>query len=158
MKYLNYILLTNEGEPESYEEACHIGDSNKWELSMKDEMKSLISNQTWELAILPVGKKELHNKWVYQVKEEHDGSKRYKAQLIVKGFQLKEGVNYIEIFAPIVKLNTIKSVFRIIAIEELYPEQLYVNTAFLHGDLDKEIYMHQPEDFLEEKKKKMVNN
>ena len=47
---------------------------------MKDEMDSLLGNQTWELTELPVGKKALHNKWVYRIKNEHDGSKRYKAR------------------------------------------------------------------------------
>ncbi|WVZ17566.1 hypothetical protein V8G54_010548 [Vigna mungo] len=50
-KYLNYILLTDEGEPENYEEACQMTDASKWELAMKDEMKSLMSNQTWELVL-----------------------------------------------------------------------------------------------------------
>ena len=65
---------------------------------MKDEMDSLLGNQTWELIKLPVGKKVLHNKWVYRIKNEHDGSKRYKARLVVKGFQQKEGIDYTEIF------------------------------------------------------------
>ncbi|WVY97343.1 hypothetical protein V8G54_029494 [Vigna mungo] len=155
-KYLNYILLTDEGEPESYEEACQMTDASKWELAMKDEMKSLMSNQTWELVELPVGEKALHNKWVYRVKEDHDGSKRYQARLVVKGFQQKEGVDYTEIFAPVVKLNTIRSVLSIVASEGLYLEQLDVKTTFLHGDLDEEIYMHQPEGFLEERKRNMV--
>jgi hypothetical protein len=150
-KYMSYMLLTDGGEPEDYAEACQTVDANKWELAMKDEMKSLISNQTWELEELPMGKKALHNKWVYRVKQEHDGSKRYKARLVVKGFQQKEGVDYTEIFAPVVKLNTIRSVLSIVASEELYLEQLDVKTAFLHGDLDEEIYMHQPEGFSEKK-------
>ena len=54
---------------------------------MKDEMDSLLGNLTWELTELPVGKKALHNKWVYRIKNEHDGSKRYKTRLVVKGFQ-----------------------------------------------------------------------
>ena len=54
---------------------------------MKDEMNSLLGNQTWELTKLLVGKKALHNKWVYKTKNEHDGSKRYKARLVVKGFE-----------------------------------------------------------------------
>ncbi len=62
---MNYLLLTDEGEPECYDEACQVEDASKWELAMNDEMKSLISNNTWELAELPVGKKALHNKWVY---------------------------------------------------------------------------------------------
>ena len=51
---------------------------------MKDEMDSLLGNQTWELTELPVGKKVLHNKWVYRIKNEHNGSKHYKAKLVVK--------------------------------------------------------------------------
>ncbi|GAA0140593.1 hypothetical protein LIER_01908 [Lithospermum erythrorhizon] len=86
-RYMDYLLLTDEGESECYDEACLTSDSSKWDLAMKDEMQSLISNQTWELVELPKGKKALHNKWVYRVKKEHDGSKRYKARLVVKGFQ-----------------------------------------------------------------------
>ena len=53
---------------------------------MKNEMDSLLGNQIWELIELTVGKKVLHNKWVYRIKNEHDGSKPYKARLVVKGF------------------------------------------------------------------------
>ena len=60
---------------------------------MKDEMNSLLKNKTWELTTLPEGKKALQNKWVYRVKTEHDGSKRFKARLVVKGFQQKKGID-----------------------------------------------------------------
>ena len=79
--------LTDRGESESYDEAVQNEESIKWEQAMKEEMDSLISNKTWQLAELPKEKKALHNKWVYRIKEEHDGSKRYKARLVVKGFQ-----------------------------------------------------------------------
>ena len=62
---MNYLLLIDEGEPECYDKAFQVKDASKWELAMKDEMKSLISNNTWELNELPLGKKALHNKWVY---------------------------------------------------------------------------------------------
>lgn len=65
-------------------------DSDKWKLAMKEEMNSLQKNKTWILTELPKGKKALQNKWVYRVKEEHDGKKRYKARLVVKDFQQKE--------------------------------------------------------------------
>ncbi|KAE8728454.1 FACT complex subunit SPT16-like [Hibiscus syriacus] len=129
---LHYLLLTDNGEPECYDEAMQVEDSVKWEFSMKDEMDSLMSNQTWELAELPPDKKALHNKWIYRIKEEHNGSKRYKARLVVKGFQQKE------------------------AAENLHLEQLDVKTAFLHGDLEEEIYMRQPEGFIEADKKNLV--
>ena len=82
--------MIDGGEPECYDEALQDENSSKWELAMKDEMDSLLENQTWELTELPEGKKALHNKWVYRIKNEHDGSKRYKSRLVVKGFQQKE--------------------------------------------------------------------
>lgn len=54
---------------------------------MKNEMDSLMSNYTWELAELPKEKKTLHNKWICLIKEEHDGSKHYKVRLVVNSFQ-----------------------------------------------------------------------
>ena len=84
--------MTDGGEPKCYDEALYDENSSKWELAMKDEMDSLLWNQTWELTELPVGKKTLHNKWVYRINNEHDGNKRYKDRLVVKGFQQKEGL------------------------------------------------------------------
>lgn len=153
---LNYILLTDKGEPECYEEATQSDDLIKWEAAMKDEMDSLKSNQTWQLAELPKGKKALHNKWVYRIKEEHDGSKRYKARLVVKGFQQKEGIDYTEIFSPVVKLMTIRTVLGLVVKEDLHLQQMDVKTAFLHGDLDEEIYMWQPQGFELKGKEELV--
>ena len=59
---LNYLLLTDGGKPECYDKALQDENSSKWELAMKDEMDSLLGNQTWELTELPKGKKVLHNK------------------------------------------------------------------------------------------------
>jgi len=114
---------------------------------MKDEMDSLLKNKTWELTTLPEGKKALQNKWVYRVKIEHDGSKRFKARLVVKGFQQKKGIVYSEIFSPVMKLTIIKVVLGIVGAENLHLEQLDVKIAFFHGDLGKDIYMQQPEGF-----------
>jgi ATP-binding cassette subfamily B (MDR/TAP) protein 1 len=93
---------------------------------------------------------------VFRIKEEHDGSKRYKARLVVKGFQQKEGIDYTEIFSPVVKLTTIRLMLSIVATKGLYLEQLDVKTAFLHGDLEEEIYMQQPEGFVEKGNEEMV--
>ena len=90
------------------------------------------------------------------MKEEHDGSKHYKARLVVKGFQKKEGVDYTDIFSPVVKLTTIRLVLGIVAVENLYLKQLDVKTTFLHGDLEEEIYMVQPEGFEVKGKEHMV--
>ena len=81
------------------------------------------------------------------MKEEPDGSRRYKARLVVKGFQQKQGIDFTEIFSPVVKMTTIRVILSIVAAENLHLEQLDVKTAFLHGDLEEDIYMVQPEGF-----------
>ena len=90
----------------------------------------------------------MHNKWVYRLKNEHDGSKRYKARLVVKGFEQKHGIHYFEVFFLVVKNTTIKLVLGMVTSENLHLEQLDVKTAFLYGDLEKDIYMHQLEGFI----------
>ena len=92
----------------------------------------------------------------FRVKTEHDGSKRFKARLVVKGFQQKKGIDYSEIFSPVVKLTTIRVVLGIVAAENLHLEQLDVKTVFLHGELEEEIYMQQPEGFEIQGKEKQV--
>ena len=86
------MLLTNEGEPESFEEAKEDTHSQKWLSAMQDEMDSLHENHTYELMDLPKGKRALRNKWVYKLKPGNGGNPpRYKARIVVKGFQQKKG-------------------------------------------------------------------
>ena len=123
---------------------------------MKDEMDSFLGNQIWELTELPVGKKALHNKWVYRIKNEHDGSKCYKARLVVKGFQPKEGIDYRKIFSLVVKMSIIRLVLGMVAAENLHLEQLDVKTAFLHGDWEEDIYMIKPKGFIVQGQENLV--
>ncbi|KAH9289122.1 hypothetical protein KI387_033239, partial [Taxus chinensis] len=78
------------------------------------------------------------------IKEEDGGQKRYKESLIVKGFAQKVGIDFGEIFSPVVNMTSIRIVLSLVALEDFYLEKLDVKTAFLHGDLDEEIYMQQP--------------
>ena len=60
---------------------------------------------------------------------------------MVKGYSQRKGIDYAEIFSPVVKLTSIPILLCIVALENLHLEQMDVKTTFLHGDLDKEIYM-----------------
>ena len=71
-----------------------VDTKKKWEQCMKEEMDSLVNNQTWDLVKLPAGKRALQNKWVYKLKEEDGGKKRYKARLFVKGFAQNKGIDF----------------------------------------------------------------
>jgi Reverse transcriptase (RNA-dependent DNA polymerase) len=93
-------------------------------------------------------KNVLKNKWVYQVKFEGQEAKlRYKARLVVKGFDQKKRVDFEEIFSSVIKMSFIRVVLSLAASLDLKIEQLDVNITFLHGDLEEELYMEQLESF-----------
>ncbi|GJS73065.1 retrovirus-related pol polyprotein from transposon TNT 1-94 [Tanacetum coccineum] len=101
-----------EDPPES-PELCK--ESVQWKKAIIEEMVSLEKNQTWSLVRISAGKKASQRLWMFRVKEEQDGSKRYKARLVVKGFQQKRRVDYNEILSLVVKMTTIKLVLSIVA-------------------------------------------
>ena len=152
-----HVLLTDEGEPESFEEAKNNTHSRKWLSAMEEEMDSLHENHTYELIELPRGKKALRNKWVFKLKPGDGGNPpRYKARIVVKGFQQKKGVDFDKIFAPFMKMTSIRTMLSITSNMDLEVEQLDVKITFLHGDLEEEIYIHQLKGFVEKGKENLV--
>ncbi|KAK9212518.1 hypothetical protein WN943_001900 [Citrus x changshan-huyou] len=104
----------------------------------------LHKNKTWEFVPLPHGRKAISNKWVYKIKRDgNDQVERYRARLVVKGYAQKEGIDFNEIFSPVVLLTTVRIVLAMCATFDLHLEQLDVKIAFLHGELEEEIYMLQ---------------
>ena len=93
---------------------------------------------------------------MFIIKTESDGKRRFKARLVVKGYSQRKGIDYAEIFSPVVKLTSIRILLSIVASENLHLEQMDVKTAFLHRDVDKEIYMQQLEGFVVPGKEHMV--
>ena len=94
-------------------------------------MKSLDENHTFNLMKLPKGKRALDNRWIYRAKHESNTmSLRYKARLVVKGFSQRKGVDFNEIFSPMVKMSSIRTVLSLAATLDLEVEQMDVKTAF----------------------------
>uniref|UniRef100_A0A2N9FX16 Integrase catalytic domain-containing protein n=1 Tax=Fagus sylvatica TaxID=28930 RepID=A0A2N9FX16_FAGSY len=94
-----------------------------------------------------LSKKALRNKWVFKLKKDGEKLVKYKARLVVKGFNQKQGIDFDEIFSPVVKMSFIQVILGLTASLDLELEQMDVKTAFLHGDLEEEIYMVQLEGF-----------
>ncbi|KAH9670456.1 hypothetical protein KPL70_016992 [Citrus sinensis] len=152
-----YCLLTEDGEPSTFHEALESSDIALWMTAMQEEIEALHKNKTWELVPLPRGRKAIGNKWIYKVKRDgNDQVERYRARLVVKGYAQKEGIDFNEIFSPVVRLTTVRIVLAMCAIFDLHLEQLDLETAFLHGELEEEIYMLQPEGFAETGKENLV--
>jgi hypothetical protein len=109
------------------------------------ELQALESTHTWSIVDLPHGKIPIGCKWVYKVKYNADGTiERYKARLVAKGYTQLEGVDYFETFSPVAKLTTVRTLLALSSINNWFLEQLDVNNAFLHGDLNEEVYMTIP--------------
>jgi hypothetical protein len=149
-------LFNEDGEPDSFLDVLNHKDKEKWINAMHDEMNSLKKNDTYDLVELPNGKHVLKNKWIFKLKNGDENSMKYKARLVVKGFNQKKGIDFDEIFSPVVKLSSIRIALGLVANMNLELEQLDVKTAFLHGDLNEEIYMEQPEGFEENGKEHLV--
>ncbi|GJS97691.1 putative RNA-directed DNA polymerase [Tanacetum coccineum] len=120
----------------------------RWREAMQKEVKALEKNGTWTLEYLPEGKRAIDSKWVYKIKLKPNGEvERYKARLVEKEFNQMEGMDYHDTFAPVAKLVTIRTLLAIAVKRDWIIHQLDVNNAFLHGDLDKEVYMKIPQGF-----------
>ncbi|WJX42094.1 hypothetical protein P8452_29365 [Trifolium repens] len=152
---LNAAEEVQDSEPKNFREASESIDSKDWLKAMEEEMLSLEKNQTWKLVPLPKNKRVVGSKWVFKRKEGIPGveAPRYKARLIAKGFTQVEGIDYNEIFSPVVKHCSIRVLMAIVNMYDLELEQMDVKTAFLHGELEETIYMQQPESFVEDNSK-----
>ena len=107
-----------------------------------------MSNGTWVLVDLPPSCKPIGCKWVFRRKYNTDGSlQTFKARLVTKGF-IQKGVDYFDTYAPMARITSIRVLFSLASIHDLYIHQMDVKTTFLNGDLDKEVYMEQPEGFV----------
>ncbi|CAI7912037.1 unnamed protein product [Closterium sp. NIES-54] len=135
------------GEPATVEEALS-GPQKEWKAAMDAEFNSLIENGTWELVELPEGRRPISRKWVFKVKSGADGAlERFKSRLVAKGFQQKEKVDFREIFAPVVKPVTLRTVLAGATVKGWHVKQMDITTAFLNGILLEDIYMAQPDGY-----------
>ena len=143
--YAYMVKVLEEPEPTCFEDAA--GHKN-WEAAMDEEMATLDANHTWDLMPLPHDRKAIGCKWVYKVKHNADGSvSRYKARLVAKGFAQTYGIDYEETFSPVARMATVRAVIAMAAAKGWSLHQMDVKNAFLHGDLQEEVYMMQPEGY-----------
>eukprot|EP00253_Pinus_taeda_P029183 PITA_29183 len=123
---------------------------------MVDEMASLHKNEAWDLVELLAGRKPIGSKWVFKKKTNAKGKvEKYKAWLVAKGYSQESGIDFSDIFSPVAKVASIILLLSISTTFDFEVEQMDVKTTFLHGDLEEEIYMKQPEGFAVKGKKEL---
>jgi hypothetical protein len=158
--YMVYMYEdTNIGieiDPSSFKEAMKSRHSSEWLDAMKDEMKSMSTNDVWDLVEIPKGAKTVGCKWVYKTKQDSKGNiESFKARLVAKSFTQREGIDYTETFSPVSSKDSFRIIMALVAHYDLKLHQMDVKTAFLNGNLQENVYMAQPEGFTVEGKEHM---
>lgn len=116
---------------------------------MEEELSSINSNNTWTLVDLPEDRVAIGSRWVYKIKRNDKGDiERYKARLVAQGYTQKYGIDYDEIFAPVTRSTTFRTLLSVASARNLIVQQFDVKTAFLNGALKEEIYLKPPPGFV----------
>ena len=146
------VMLVDQNEPTSYQEAIKSPDSEKWLNAMRSEMESMYTNQVWNLVDPPKGINPIGCKWVFKRKTDMDGNVHtFKGKLVAKGFKQIHGIDYDETFSPVAMLKSIRVLLAIAAYHDYEIWQMDVKTAFLNRNLFEDVYMTQPEGFVDPK-------
>ncbi|GAB2265737.1 hypothetical protein Dimus_037845 [Dionaea muscipula] len=145
----DFQMYMVDREPQTYKEAVNSPDGPLWKEAINSEVDSILQNHTWELVDLPQGCKPLGYKWIFRKKMKADGTiDKYKARLVIKGYNQKEGLDHFDTYSPVTRITSIRMIIAIAALRNLEIHQMDVKTAFLNGDLEEEMYMEQPEGFI----------
>jgi hypothetical protein len=115
---------------------------------MEEECTALHDNRTWDLVPRPGHANVVSGKWVFRHKFHSDGSfDRYKVHWVLRGFTQRPGVDYDEMFSPVVKPATVRTVLTLAHSQDWPIHQLDVKNAFLHGTLTETVFCSQPTRF-----------
>ncbi|KAJ9562289.1 hypothetical protein OSB04_007449 [Centaurea solstitialis] len=137
-------------EPSNVTEALDISD---WVTAMQEELNQFERLGVWRLVPRPKNKTIIDLKWIFKNKKDEDGIvTRNKARLVAKGFKQQAGIDYDETFAPVARIEAIRIFLAYAAHKNFTVYQMDVKTAFLNGELKEEVFVSQPEGFVDRTK------
>ncbi|KAL7297461.1 hypothetical protein TKK_0009831 [Trichogramma kaykai] len=132
-------------EPTTYNQAMKSGDAIFWQKAIDEELKSMDENKVWDLIERPPKQNIIDSRWVFKRKTTPENEITHKARLVVRGFKDSNDYELRETYAPVSRMNVIRSVLAVINKYDLDAVQLDVKTAFLNGVLENDVYMEIPQ-------------
>jgi hypothetical protein len=147
MTYALNIMMASDSDPLTVQEALDSSDREKWKEAMREEWHSILLNNTFEAATTASASqrptsKPISSKWVFKKKRNADNSIRYKARLVIRGFEQLDGSS--DTYAPVSKLTTLRYMLALAVQHNWNIQHLDVVTAFLHPEVDEDVYMKLP--------------
>ena len=129
-------------EPTCFEEASN---KEEWMDSTIEEYQSILKNDVWEVVPRLKDKLVVSSKWIFKTKNLADGNiEMFKARFVAQGFSQKEGIDYEETFSPVAIYTSIKTILALASEMKWKLHQMDVNTTFLNGVIEEEVYIEQP--------------
>ncbi|HYS59715.1 MAG TPA: reverse transcriptase domain-containing protein, partial [Gemmatimonadales bacterium] len=139
------VLATIEKEPTSYQEAMRTKEAAQWKEAYDEEIESMVKNSVWDFVPRPKDKTILDSRCVFKKKTETDGRTRWRTRLVVRGYKDRTEYDFSEVYAPVSRLPAVRVALAVVNRYQWHAYHLDIKTAFLHGDLEDEIYMEIPE-------------
>lgn len=132
--------------PQTYQQAIEAEDQLQWREAIQSEIKAHHANGTWQTVAKPKNVRMLSTKWVFALKRDAEGNiTQHKARLVARGFEQRQGVDFDQTFAPVARLDSIRTLLAIAACKKWHLLQFDVSTAFLNGTIDEDVYIEPPQ-------------
>nr|GEX32681.1 retrovirus-related Pol polyprotein from transposon TNT 1-94 [Tanacetum cinerariifolium] len=142
-----FTLTVSRTEPKNIKEA--MADS-AWIESMQEELYKFDRLDVWELVDRPLCINVINLRWLWKNKRDEEKTvNRNKSRLVAKGYAQKEGVDFEESFPPVARLEAVRLFIAYAAHKSFDVYQMDVKTTFLYGPLKEEVYVNQPDGFVE---------
>ncbi|GJS46140.1 putative ribonuclease H-like domain-containing protein [Tanacetum coccineum] len=132
-------------DQEESKKVIHTLKDPSWIKAMQEELLQFKLQKVWTLVDLPNGKRAIGSKWVFRnKKDEREIVIRNKVRLVAQGYTQEEGIDYVEVFASVARIEVIRLFLAYTSFKDFVVYQMDVKSAFLYGKIDEEVYVCQP--------------
>ena len=142
-------MFGDSSAPATYRAAMQSAESADWAVAVQKEIDSLVVNGTFKSVseVDAKGKKILSTRWIFTKKQEAAGSVRFKARLVARGDKQRAGLDFTEVYSPVVNAATLRLMLAIATVRGYELDQMDAVTAFLNAPLEEELYIRVPDGF-----------
>ena len=158
LEHTESVFVTlEEDEPASFREAMRSPNAEEWKVSMGKEYDNLMGYHTWELVEKPPNTNIVGSRWTYRIKRDNLGlTNDLKSRLVAQGFSQIPGLDFNETYSPTIRFTSIRLILTLACRYNLELRHIDVKGAYLNGILEDDVYMKQPEGFVEKGKEHLV--